>query len=279
MYVHPLALSRCRNVKNVSLCRNSQRLTVIRFFKMSGLKKSTVKQSVSLYVSDDGIPSPSQLAKKYQVEEEKYNSDTDDDTPAAPEKPVFTIADLSGGAELAQRAEGLIAKVDEKNREIERLCFLLEALEPVPGLDAEKFLKLYDDNSDLIADYRDTKIVSLAKKCRKLTVALNKERSFAATSKERIDDLTKQNERLQKELDLVSSPAARAAAARSARSDQSSSGGSGSDAQLTYVTLKSRITHVLSGEHLIMLQRTAKSAECCDETGRGLAQETCCFPR
>jgi hypothetical protein len=66
-------------------------------------------------------------------------------------------------------------------------------------------------------DYRDTKIVALAKKCRTLTVALNKERGLSRTAKDKLEGLQDENERLKKELDLVSSPAARAAATRNIR--------------------------------------------------------------
>lgn len=58
------------------------------------------------------------------------------------------------------------------------------------------------------------KIISLAKKCRKLTVALNKERSGNGSSKRKIEQLEKEIELLKEEIQLISSPAARAAARR-----------------------------------------------------------------
>lgn len=63
-------------------------------------------------------------------------------------------------------------------------------------------------------DYRDSKIVSLAKKCRNLTVALNKERAVTRTSQEKILQLQDEITRLNKEIELIASPAARAAALR-----------------------------------------------------------------
>lgn len=60
--------------------------------------------------------------------------------------------------------------------------------------------------------------MSLAKKCRNLTVALNKERSLSRNSTSIISQLQDENERLKKELHLVSSPAARAAAVREIKS-------------------------------------------------------------
>ncbi|CAE7671883.1 CCDC13, partial [Symbiodinium microadriaticum] len=67
-------------------------------------------------------------------------------------------------------------------------------------------------------DYRDTKIVSLAKKCRNLTRSLNKERGLNQSIKDKINTRQDDNGRLKRELDLVSSPAARAAATRARES-------------------------------------------------------------
>ena len=59
--------------------------------------------------------------------------------------------------------------------------------------------------------------MSLAKKCRSLTVSVNKERGLNQSIKTKMDALLDDNERLKRELELVSSPAARAAATRAGR--------------------------------------------------------------
>lgn len=85
----------------------------------------------------------------------------------------------------------------------------------------------------MLQDYRDTKIVSLAKKCRTLTVSLNKERGLNQSIKDKMESLVDDNERLKRELDLVSSPAARAAATRDTREAKGgATGGAKDSAQL-----------------------------------------------
>lgn len=57
--------------------------------------------------------------------------------------------------------------------QIKELSILLEALQPLPGLDANRFLGvLKSSDKSKIIDYRDSKIVHLAKKCRNLSLAL-----------------------------------------------------------------------------------------------------------
>eukprot|EP01036_Dinobryon_divergens_P036778 gene36778-47950_t len=100
---------------------------------------------------DNDIPDAKDFAKKYNIE---FEEDDDDDDAgdiltkdnevqeAKAEKDV--IRDIAQGQEVNKRVESLMLKLDEKSREIERLCILLEAVEPVDGLDPEKFLTMMD---------------------------------------------------------------------------------------------------------------------------------------
>ena len=82
--------------------------------------------------------------------------------------------------ELARKTEELYNTLAKKNREIEKYALLLESLEPVPGVNPEKILKIIESRAqagnDITADYRDVKIVSLAKKSRALNLSLMKEK-------------------------------------------------------------------------------------------------------
>lgn len=113
---------------------------------------------------------------------------------------------LEENSELMEKMNGLVKKVNDKNKEIERLCVMLESLEPVPGLDVDKYRRLIEnaneDSSGLLnVDYRDTKIVSLAKKVRTLTMNINKERSLSESRLAQIEELEHKIARLEKEMD------------------------------------------------------------------------------
>jgi hypothetical protein len=108
-------------------------------------------------------------------------------------------------ANFKHQSEKLVQKLNEKSKEIENLCILLESLTPVPGLHPEKFMKLIVEGDTSDIDYRDSKIVELAKKCRRLQVALNKERSEEITNQMKIQELSNRNEVLLKQIDSLSS--------------------------------------------------------------------------
>ncbi len=113
---------------------------------------------------------------------------------------------LEENSELMEKVNGLVKKVNDKNKEIERLCVMLESLEPVPGLDVDKYRRLIEnaneDSSGLLnVDYRDTKIVSLAKKVRTLTMNINKERSLSESRLAQMEELEHKIARLEKEMD------------------------------------------------------------------------------
>lgn len=194
-----------------------------------------MEQTLNIYLDYDSphkadeYPNPTELAKKYGLDEEEDDRSDEEDERLTQEKrskleSATKEEDAQTNVELVQKVKQLTGRLSEKNREIDKLCCLLEAVEPIPGgVDPEKFLKMFEASAQARdapdVDYRDVKIVDLAKKTRKLNLALNKERSKAITSKNTIDELTMKNEKLKKELDLMSSPAARAAAIRNMRAD------------------------------------------------------------
>ena len=105
-----------------------------------------------------------------------------------------------------RKAEELHQTIGKKNREIEKYAILLESIEPVPGINPEKILKLIESGSqatDVMTDYRDVKIVSLAKKCRALNLSLMKEKAAFDKKSCECDDWARQCEKMKKELELV----------------------------------------------------------------------------
>lgn len=121
------------------------------------------------------------LAEKYGV---------DSPTPS-PEKSSDNVVDYDYEKILHQR-DHLIRKLDEKNKKIESLCVMLEAMSKSDSKNdakMEKYNKMLDgqDNSEI--DFRDSKIVALAKKSHNLQMCLNKERATTEGLTQKLDDL------------------------------------------------------------------------------------------
>lgn len=104
--------------------------------------------------------------------------------------------------------ETLVSQLEENSRTIDNLNALIDAITPMPGFDADKYRRIIlaknsgDTKSEDI-DHRDSKIVSLAKKCRNLTVQYNKEKSDADRLHEQMSELNSMNDRLREELSLA----------------------------------------------------------------------------
>lgn len=83
--------------------------------------------------------------------------------------------------ELQTRNAMLLETVEEKTRQVQELGTLVECMEPVPGLDPAAFYSVLrggggsGNNKDL--DYRDQKIVHLAKRTRALNARLEGEKA------------------------------------------------------------------------------------------------------
>lgn len=106
---------------------------------------------------------------------------------------------------LAHQQQALVQKLETKNREVERLCTLLEAVEPMPGMDPEKYRRIMENPDADTVDFRDSKIVDLAKKCRKLQLALSKEKANNENLSSTVDKLAQMNDRLERDLDSTAS--------------------------------------------------------------------------
>jgi len=145
--------------------------------------------------SSVSFPDASELAQKYNVSEEREEEAGRKEGSAEFER------NMSLQLEFAQKQQVLVQKLDAKNREVERLCVLLEAIDPIPGMDAEKLKRILDNPDNDVVDFRDSKIVALAKKCRKLQLAVTKERTQNETLATRLDDQKRATEQLQKELE------------------------------------------------------------------------------
>jgi chromosome segregation ATPase len=161
------------------------------------------------------MPDPKVIGDQYDIiiEDNDYDRQLKEEEERKSQAIFDAIHDHSS---LISQQEMLQLQLMKKNKEIERLMMLLDTCEPVPGLSAEKFSKLLA-GSDENVDYRDSKIVDLAKKVRRLTVSINKEKQQNEASQLTISELTTKCDRLQREIDLGLLPGARTASGRSTR--------------------------------------------------------------
>lgn len=138
----------------------------------------------------DCFPDIDQLSLKYGIH--------------IPEAPCATadnssmLSDFKEGSDFIDRTEVLIRKLAKKDQEMEKLCVLLETLEPIPGVCVDSMRRHLDGDADNSTDFRDLKIVSLAKKNRNLIVMLNKERASADSRGIQIQQLTDRIQQLEK---------------------------------------------------------------------------------
>jgi hypothetical protein len=58
------------------------------------------------------------------------------------------MADMKDSQQENVRIDKLVTKLDSKNKEIERLCILLETVEMVPGADPSKYLDVLNGNDE-----------------------------------------------------------------------------------------------------------------------------------
>ena len=108
---------------------------------------------------------------------------------------------LEQQVELARAQQAMVQKLETKNREVERLCTLLEAVEPMPGMNPETYRRIIENPDAGAVDFRDSKIVDLAKKCRTLQMALSRERSGNENLAAKLEQLAQVNDKLESELD------------------------------------------------------------------------------
>eukprot|EP01031_Cornospumella_fuschlensis_P031649 gene31649-38249_t len=155
---------------------------------------SPVKESnANVAASLSSLPKPDELRRKYGLpvaeQEEERESEVE-------------VSLRRRNDELGSAVELLRGKVEEKNRKIEQLCQLLEALEPVPGMEPSK-IQAALLGKDEAPDLRDAKIVSLAKKAHSLSMLLNKERSATDRLKKELDEEVQRSASLAQQLQAL----------------------------------------------------------------------------
>lgn len=103
------------------------------------------------------------------------------DTPGDDRTVRVTGGVASALQELQTRNAMLLEAVEEKSRQVQELGTLIECLEPVPGLDPAAFYSVLrgggGSGNDKDLDYRDQKIVHLAKRTRALNARLEGEKA------------------------------------------------------------------------------------------------------
>lgn len=156
---------------------------------------SPVKGSPAKDNSAYGLPNPDILAQKYGLPREGLSLADQYSAEAYNGPPI---------EEYEAAIKTMKGKIDEKNRKIEHLCVLLEALEPAPGVDPARLQAIVQDRiPDEQIDIRDGKIVSLAKKSHRLTMQLIKERSVNDRLSEELEESRRKNDSLTQEMQLL----------------------------------------------------------------------------
>ena len=75
--------------------------------------------------------------------------------------------------------------LDGKKQQVKKLGIMLNALEPIPGIDAEKLLEIVDERGEQVHhDMKDVKIINMAKKIRNLQYELNKQKAMSRKAEE-----------------------------------------------------------------------------------------------
>ncbi|GMI08267.1 hypothetical protein TrVE_jg10463 [Triparma verrucosa] len=102
--------------------------------------------------------------------------------------------------------------LSKKKAQVKKLGIMLNALEPVPGVDAEKLLNVMNEKGEQVhRDMKDVKIIQMAKKIRNITYELNKQKGLGKKAEETILMLDQELEKKQEEIDSLATPQARAA--------------------------------------------------------------------
>jgi len=113
------------------------------------------------------------------------------DTKAAGQDAKFT-GDFDWNSQMGPMVENLQKEnstlkmdLDKKKQQVKKLGIMLNALEPIPGVDAEKLLSVLDDRGEPFhTDMKDAKIIHMAKKIRNLQFELNKQKSMNKNAEE-----------------------------------------------------------------------------------------------
>ena len=190
--------------KEANIYVNSSGATTDRPLSSSSSSKLAA-QGKNLIIGNStySIPDPEALAAKYGVETNASISHAKNN--AMMEGYEVEIQQKN---QQIQQLEGAVysmkSKIEEKNRKIEHLCVLLEALEPIPGMNPAKYQELLQNQiAEGLVDLRDSKIVNLAKKSHNLTMLLNKERTTNSQLTTEVQEWKKRHENILEEMEKL----------------------------------------------------------------------------
>ncbi|RHY65205.1 hypothetical protein DYB30_001018 [Aphanomyces astaci] len=120
-------------------------------------------------------------------------SQDDDNQPPPPLDPAAFNWDGVGDIQALQlKNSELMATIKDYKHHVTELQLLLEAVEPIPGLDVNTLRDVLQGAEVVDHDIRDVKIVHQAKKLRQAKIALTKEKSKGAGASGRIAELERQ---------------------------------------------------------------------------------------
>jgi hypothetical protein len=102
------------------------------------MKKEVKKREIDITIGTNySFPQENELSEKYGLIEKNFVLENDIKNVIATKNENDVV--------MLQKYQDIAKKVDEKNRKIENLCVLLEAVEPIPGFDVEKYRKILDE--------------------------------------------------------------------------------------------------------------------------------------
>ena len=203
------------------------------------------------------------------------------DDPEEPEEPggpeagspgevaVFAGADLSATEASRHRAEELAGALAARNRDVARLEAALEALQPLPGLDARRLRALFDGAPEEECDLRDAKIIALSKKLRGLNVALQREKDRSRGAARALGEREGEVEALRREVDGLRERLRRLGGGPS--SDHNPSGNPNPTLRREHEQLRKQVAELRRRHELVAESNRRLSAALRRETGEDAA--------
>jgi hypothetical protein len=113
---------------------------------MSNISPQVIKMSTSFNVND--MPDAKALADQYGLDYEDEDELNTSNTSRKSYDMNNLVAEMKDSQQENVRIDKLVTKLDSKNKEIERLCVLLETIEMVPGADPNKYLDVINGNDE-----------------------------------------------------------------------------------------------------------------------------------
>ena len=154
---------------------------------------------------DDEGAQLEEMRRRYRASQKQNDEDGDDSQYKSGSKSKknsqqppgdFSWDNFDQVKQLSEANASLLQQLDSKDKEIDKMKAMVAATAPIGGFDVEKLSGVIGQNGKYVDEetgFKDAKIVELAKKNRRLTVTMEKERS-------KVGKLAKEIERLQKEL-------------------------------------------------------------------------------